>query len=99
MPQLDKFTILFQFKSFFFVFFIIYFIFLFILIPLIHITLRIRKVKLHSLAFSIFVMEIDIFRLFLYSYNINRTIFLNFSKLNNLIIDGFLNYLNSNKIK
>ena len=49
MPQLDFFTLLFQFKSFFFFFIALYFLLLFIIIPRVHLIIRLRRLQILDL--------------------------------------------------
>lgn len=49
MPQLDFFTLLFQFKSFILFFFLIYFFFLFFFVPKLHLIISTRRLQLFKL--------------------------------------------------
>jgi hypothetical protein len=84
MPQLDKFPILFQFKSFILIFLFIYFFFLFVVLPLIHSSLRLRKIGILVLLLSLSISELEI----------NRILFFSFFKVKEI----FNNYLNINDI-
>jgi hypothetical protein len=56
MPQLDFFTLLFQFKSFTLFFFSIYFLFVFIFVPKLHLVISVRRsYVLHLLAFRFYL--------------------------------------------
>lgn len=94
MPQLDKFPILFQFKSFVLIFLFIYFFFLFVILPLIHISLRLRKLGILILLLSILITELEINKILFFSFIQTKNIFINFSKVN----DVFL-YLLNKKIR
>jgi len=64
MPQLDLFTLLFQFKSFFFSFLIIYLIFIVFLLPKIHKILWVRRTKF--LKWWFLVISVERLRKFFY---------------------------------
>jgi hypothetical protein len=50
MPQLDQFPILFQFKSFFFAFGLLYLVFLLFIVPVLHGTMKSRKIYLNFIT-------------------------------------------------
>lgn len=49
MPQLDFFTLLFQFKSFFVFFLLLYFGLLFIIVPRLHLIISLRRLQILNL--------------------------------------------------
>jgi hypothetical protein len=61
MPQLDFFTVLFQFKSFFLIFFGMYFVFVLFLIPRLHYIIRLRRLQIINLLNYYFFLKIDSF--------------------------------------
>lgn len=91
MPQLDKFPLLFHFKSFILIFLFIYMFFLFIVLPLIHISLRLRKLLNSSLLFSNIILEFEIMKLSYLILTQIKNLSLMFVKLNDLFLNTHIN--------
>lgn len=94
MPQLDKFPILFQFKSFVLIFLFLYFFFLLIILPIIHTSLRLRKINIMFLLLSNLITEMEITRVVFISYITTRNVFINYIRITEI----FFNILNK-KVK
>lgn len=73
MPQLDLFTLLFQFKSFFFFFCLLYFYFLFYLVPKLHLIIRLRRFQIRSFYFYYILLKS--FNFLYFSKNINLIVY------------------------
>jgi hypothetical protein len=86
MPQLDKFPVLFQFKSFILTFLFLYFFFLLVVLPLIHFSLRLRKFGILILLLSVFISELEINKILFFSFFKTRNIFVDFLKLNDIFL-------------
>jgi hypothetical protein len=86
MPQLDKFPILFQFKSFIIIFLFIYFFFLLVILPLIHFSLRLRKLGILILLLSVLITELEVNRILFFSFFQIKNVFINFLKLNDIFL-------------
>lgn len=84
MPQLDKFPILFQFKSFIIIFLFFYFFFLFVVLPLIHTSLRLRKVSIFALLSQGLITELETIRISFIVYLINRNVFNKYVNINEI---------------
>jgi hypothetical protein len=87
MPQLDQFPILFQFKSFIVIFVFFYFIFLLVVLPLIHVSMRLRKMSLVFLLIMTLLYERDIFRIFFILSKFFKFFYYNYNK----VVDVFFN--------
>jgi hypothetical protein len=61
MPQLDLFTLLFQFKIFFVCFSLLYLLFVLLIIPQIHKTIRLRRMQMLYYYISFFFVKKIIF--------------------------------------
>lgn len=61
MPQLDFFTLLFQFKSFAIFFFSIYFLFVFVFVPKLHLVISVRRSYVLNLLAYYFYLKLVLF--------------------------------------
>lgn len=101
MPQLDLFTLIFQFKSLIFLLICLYFFLIFFIIPKIHYVIRLRRVQIKSFYLYYFLLKVLLN--FYFAKNINLTLLkLNFVNriysifLKNLISKfSILNLLNN----
>lgn len=92
MPQLDLFTLLFQFKSFFITFSVIYFLFVFIFVPRLHFIISLRRLQilnflnynnfLKLIVYSSFSSQCSFLKNYLLFFNSNFSLY-------------FTNYLDS----
>lgn len=85
MPQLDKIPILFQFKSFIVVFLFLYFFLLFYVMPIIHISLRLRKLVNLTIILSNLIIEFEYICLSLYLFFFIKDNSYSFLKIHDLL--------------
>ena len=92
MPQLDFFTLLFQFKSFFVFFLILYFFLLLVIVPRLHTIIRLRRLQILELFSYYNSLKLIVLR----SFSVNCMVL----KSNLVFVDSlysvfFLQFLNS----
>lgn len=92
MPQLDFFTLLFQFKSFAIFFFLLYFFFVFFFVPKLHLVISVRRSQVLNLVIYYFYLKIVSFSSFGFQSLVLKNHVHFFNDLYNLF---FVKYLDS----
>ncbi len=92
MPQLDFFTLLFQFKSFAIFFFLLYFFFVFVFVPKLHLVISVRRSQVLNLLAYYFYLKTVVFSSFSFQSLILKNHLFFFNEISNLF---FLKYLDS----
>jgi hypothetical protein len=92
MPQLDFFTLLFQFKSFFFFFCLLYLFFVFVIVPKLHLVISVRRRQILMLFGYISFLKGLIFESFAFQCLFLKT---NIFLFNELFMSFFNRFLDS----
>lgn len=92
MPQLDFFTLLFQFKSFFVFFVLIYVFFLFIFVPRLHLIISVRRSQVLNLLSYYNFLKFVVYSSFSWQSFVFKN---NFHFFNELFLLFFNKYLDS----
>lgn len=90
MPQLDFFTLLFQFKSFFSFFLLLYFSLLFVIIPRLHLIIRLRRLQMLNLLNYYNFLKFITLRSFSLQCSVLKSNLILFNNLYNLFFSNFL---------
>ena len=90
MPQLDFFTLLFQFKSFFIFFSLIYILFLFVFVPKLHLIISVRRSQVLNLLSYYNFLKFVVYSSFAWQSFVFKTNFYFFNELFSLFFGRYL---------